>query len=529
MAKKVLKSNDSRQIDRDRTEKIVNSYIYVILCLLPLVFWHYYKDIVNVKYFFYVGCSIALILLVCIFTIVSYRTNKYEKQTHLALDKKKSFRSFLKKTTLPEKMMVGFVLVALISTLQSDYFFESFWGNEGRLTGLFLIMIYGACFLILGRLSRLEERMLDSFLVVGNFVCLFGITDYFQLDIFHFKQNIVPDQKLMFTSTIGNVNLYTIFAAMVVAVAMILFASEKKLKIGKRTFYYVTMVIAMTGLLMGQSDNAYLSLLALFGLSPLYLFRYKAGIARYVTAIASFFTIVLSIKWMDQTIPGAIGLSSVVPFVSGIRVFPAFVILLWIAAAAGLWITKNSGKEEASVWWKRGWIILICLAVAAVLFVLYDCNVAGHADRYGAIQNYVLFNDKWGTNRGFIWRIALEVYEDYPWYRKLVGFGPDTFGLAVYHKYLPQMLEFSGEIYDSAHNEYIQYLVTLGAAGLFFYLILIFSSIKRMTRSKKPEVIAILFALLCYWFQAIVNINIPITAPIMWTLWGLGLSASRER
>ena len=134
-----------------------------------------------------------------------------------------------------------------------------------------------------------------------------------------------------------------------------------------------------------------------------------------------------------------------------------------------------------------------------------------------------------GSGRCFIWRIALEVYEDYPWYRKLVGFGPDTFGLAVYHKYLPQMLEFSGEIYDSAHNEYIQYLVTLGAAGLFFYLILIFSSIKRMTRSKKPEVIAILFALLCYWFQAIVNINIPITAPIMWTLWGLGLSASRER
>ena len=88
------------------------------------------------------------------------------------------------------------------------------------------------------------------------------------------------------------------------------------------------------------------------------------------------------------------------------------------------------------------------------------------------------------------------------------------------------MVEFSGEIYDSAHNEYIQYLVTLGAAGLISYLMLIFSSVRRMWKNQaNPYIMAILFALLCYWFQATVNINQPITGPIVWILWGLGLSA----
>ena len=92
------------------------------------------------------------------------------------------------------------------------------------------------------------------------------------------------------------------------------------------------------------------------------------------------------------------------------------------------------------------------------------------------------------------------------------------------------MLEFSGEIYDSAHNEYIQYLVTLGAAGLLSYLALMFSSIRRMWKNRtNPYVMAILFALLCYWFQATVNINQPITGPIVWTLWGLGLSACARK
>lgn len=44
--------------------------------------------------------------------------------------------------------MIIFLIAVTISTLQSEYRFESFWGNEGRYMGMFLILLYGISFLL---------------------------------------------------------------------------------------------------------------------------------------------------------------------------------------------------------------------------------------------------------------------------------------------------------------------------------------------------------------------------------------------
>ena len=501
-------------------EGVTNCYIYVILCLLPLVVYHYYADIVNVKYYFYVGCSIILFVLLFAYGIGI--VSKKEKLNFGAGSK------IWTNISAPEKLLIGFLLVTAVSTFQSDYFFESFWGNEGRLTGLFLTLIYGISFLIISRFGRLRERLLDAFLFTGNLVCLFGITDYFKMDILGFKENIVPEQFWMCTSTIGNVNIYTVLAAMFAAISMILFIAEKNWK--KRAYYYITLSISLMALLTGQSDNAYVSMLALLGLSPIYLFRYRWGVRGYGIVLATFLSLILCTHYLTLAVPESFGLSGIIGPVAKMKILPAAVVGVWLLLVLAFWMDRNNHKETVSVWWRRGWICLIGLVCLVGVYVLYDCNVTGNVERYSAIQNYVLFNDKWGTNRGYIWRIAMESYQEYPWYRKLVGFGPDTFGLITYHKYRPEMLQFSGEIYDSPHNEYIQYLVTAGAAGLFLYLSMIVLSIKRiwMKQKENPLTMAVLFALICYWAQAAVNINIPITAAIMWTLWGVSMAACRD-
>lgn len=45
---------------------------------------------------------------------------------------------------------------------------------------------------------------------------------------------------------------------------------------------------------------------------------------------------------------------------------------------------------------------------------------------------------------------------------------------------------------------------------------------------KEPVIIAIIFAVVCYSVQALVNISVPIVAPIMMTLLMIGISASRK-
>ena len=48
------------------------------------------------------------------------------------------------------------------------------------------------------------------------------------------------------------------------------------------------------------------------------------------------------------------------------------------------------------------------------------------------------------------------------------------------------------------------------------------------TLKKRPELIAVAFAVICYGGQAAVNISVPIVAPIMLTLMMLGVAAVRE-
>lgn len=521
--KTALKNSKSSSVIEQKKkfpERVTNIYVYAVLCLLPLVVYHYYADIVDVKYYFYVGCSIALFVILLVYGISIINKNEKPNLRTISI--------IWTNTSIPEKLLIGFLLVTAVSTFQSDYFFESFWGNEGRLTGLFLTLIYGISFLIISRFGKLRVRLLDAFLFTGNLVCLFGITDYFKMDILGFKENIVPEQFWMFTSTIGNVNIYTVLVAIFVAISMILFIAEKNWK--KKAYYYITLIISLMALLTGQSDNAYVSLLALLGLSPLYLFRYRWGVRGYGIVLATLLSLILCTHYLTLAIPESFGLGGIIRPIAQLRILPVGVIGAWILLALAFWLDRNNCEEAVSVWWIRGWLCLIALVCLAGAYVFYDCNIAGNVERYSAIQNYVLFNDKWGTNRGYIWRIAIESYQEYPWYRKLVGFGPDTFGLITYHKYRPEMFRFSGEIYDSPHNEYIQYLVTLGAAGLFLYLSMIVLSIKRiwMKQRENPLTMAVLFALICYWAQAAVNINIPIAASIMWTLWGVSMAACRN-
>ena len=105
----------------------------------------------------------------------------------------------------------------------------------------------------------------------------------------------------------------------------------------------------------------------------------------------------------------------------------------------------------------------------------------------------------------------------------MVGFGPETFGILI----LPKTANNPyNELFDSAHNEYLHLLTTVGIAGLICYLGFIVSAIKRglYIGRNNSYVIAIVFAILCYSIQAVVNLNLPIVTPVFWLF--LGISAS---
>ncbi len=502
-------------------------FVLAVLGVFPLVYHNFYVDILAFKYHYYVVCSLLfLVISLAAAALRSIRRGGFNGRScwsNVACGRMENWIRRLREGSA-EMALAVFLLICGISTAASEYFYESFWGNEGRFTGFFLLLIYGLVFFAIHALYRPQRWHLELFLLSSLAVCAIGLLDFAGWDILHFKDWITDQEKAMFTSTIGNINTYTAFVSLSLGASFLLFAMEKNR--ARCLWYLICTIVFFLAIITGRSDNAYLTLGVLFGLSPLYLFRHWRGIRRYAVLLALFVSSLWLVTQMCLYFPAA-------PDMDGLfRVLAAFPGLGY--AAAGLWgaaavlyaakgITGGQGASAPKRIW-RIWLALLLLAAVLLLFALYDANAAGNAARYGALGGYLQFDDSWGTNRGYVWRLALSYYRDFPLGRKLFGYGPDTFGILAVSRSRAEMNQLYHVTFDNAHNEYLQFLVTIGLLGLLAYLVFLAACGLRMLKrsSAEPWRMACLFAVACYLGQAAVNLNVPITAPIMWLLLSLG-------
>lgn len=517
--------------------KRINSTVVALFTLLiiagvPIIFHNYYFDILVFKYYFYCAVVITMAVVLFIITIIFMKKDNREFGGRNRETIIKGFS--IKKLSSADWTMLAFFAAAGISTLQSEYLYESFWGNEGRLCGLFLIILYTISFFIITKCLRFKKWYLDIFLVSALIVCIIGILHYFKFDPIGFKDDLVDRDYGIFTSTIGNINTYTSYIAIVTGMSSILFAIEKN--VYKKIWYLICFVVSLFSLITGISDNAYLTLMALYGFLPLYLFSNIKGLKQYVLMLAilfSEFQLIDAVMWrFPKHVMEISGLFNVV---SGYSKLPYVVLILW-GVTAVLYVVdyilekKKMYRGESSIG-RFAWLTVIIAIIALMVFVLYDVNIKGNTDRYGSLSGYLYFDDDWGTHRGYIWRIGLESYQRFPLIHKIFGYGLDTFGIITKYNYYDEMIKLYNQKFESAHNEYLQYLITMGVVGLLSYLSLLSVSIWKMLKymKREPVAIAIVFAVICYGAQAFVNISVPIVAPVMLTLLMVGLSVIREK
>ena len=312
--------------------------------------------------------------------------------------------------------------------------------------------------------------------------------------------------------------------------ALFIDAETKKEKI----WYFICYLIASYSLITGGSDNAYLALLALFGFLPFWAFRTWKGVEKYFVMLSSFATITYIAGLIHNHMGNRVEiLEGVFSVVIRSRLLVFAVAGLWLLTVI-LYVIEAAAKERI---YKLGklpvyiWTVLAAVIILAVGYVLYDANAGGHADKYGSVQRYVHFDDDWGTQRGMVWRLALDDYKnEFTWNEKVFGYGPETFGIMTHQWNNDETIAKTTVIYDNAHNEYLQYFVTIGPIGVLSYVgILICACIEMNRRKEKsPYVLGCFFAVLCYAVQATVNLCVPIVAPIMWMLMSVGTAQSED-
>lgn len=508
---------------------VMNVCIFVLMFIFPLIFNDAYYDIPEVKYQCYYLSVLTALAVVLILAFVMFaadwRKNNGERTKQFFQGLRPS--NWKKTFCLADAAVLAFWISVLISTLQSDYLYESVWGNEGRYSGLFLITVYVVAYFLVSRLWEFKPWAMQVFLVSGMIMCLIGIGDYFQLDPLRLRGGMKPEKSEIFTSTIGNINIYTAYVALIMGYAAAMFTVEKK-KI-KKAWYYGCMIVSFFAIIMGCSDNAYLALAALFGLSPFILFRDYDGIKKYLVLLASFFTVIQCIVWLnDRFWYMVIGLDSLFQVMAAFKGLLLLVLFLWVLVIGSEVSGKvlNFDKKKFAKRCLIAWGVFVAICILAVCFLLYDANIGGHAERYSSLGNYLIFDNAWGTYRGYIWKASVRLYRDFPLIRKLFGYGPETFGILTIKEIHDEMVSATGFIYDNAHNEYLQYLVTLGAVGLITYLAFLFFVFRNMykKRNSSPYMMGLLCATVCYCAQALVNLNLPMVAPTMWLMLSIGMT-----
>ena len=150
-------------------------FLIAILFVFPIYYRDYYFDIPKVKYQFYYSSVLALFAGVAVTALVMMIVDltRYEGRHTAAFFERFSPKKIGRTLTVPDVALIFFLAVAALSTALSDYVFESFWGNEGRFSGLFLLLLYGVSFWMISRLSDFRYWYLELFLVSSVLVCAF--------------------------------------------------------------------------------------------------------------------------------------------------------------------------------------------------------------------------------------------------------------------------------------------------------------------------------------------------------------------
>ena len=557
---------------KNTISKLASVYVVFLFIAFPLFVHDMYFDIMNDKfYLFWVSCAVvagASLIITLIYGLTDL-TKDHGRGV------KAFFREFLpanikKHLSLPDCFFILFMVISILSTALSEYPYEAFWGQYGRYQGLFLWIFYGALYVLISRFYKAKRWHFDIFLLVGVILSLWGCLDYIGADPLGWRAAIGdPSFRYDFSSGIGNVNSLTAMLALYMSVAAVMFIDQPMADFkGKcrKVLYGLALLITFTAVIMSASDNGALAVGALLFVLPFYAWKNRQGALSYLAAAALFMLAMYGTgsitAWvheantaaqaaggsffLDIMPEGKWGVLLMLSNKQTLLMAELFVILCFIGVFMYFldfsayqkkrkevlgeyhfedYMAEDTGKASRIVWGLLGLSALIGL-----IWLFYDANTGGHPEWYQNYSKFFIFNDRWGTNRGYNWKLIISYFAMLPLFRKFIGAGPETYGVYTGIRDYYTMLEEMNETYDSPHNEVLQYLFSVGIIGTIGYYGMVISAIFGGIFGKGKTTIsaACAFAVLAYTAASVVNISAPTVTPMMLLLLSICVGESHK-
>lgn len=405
-----------------------------------------------------------------------------------------------------------FAVLVLTSTIFSPYGSIAWTGSGARYTGALFMLLMVAMAMLVGS-SGIKEHislLLYIFALGGFLVAVWTILNFLGIDIFGMHEEMLESQIRVFMSGIGNVVFLGSYFSVLIPVTFGQFLkADTRRDIG---IHGIVLLVGTMGLFAAGNDSGVIAVLVvLFLVLPAFV-REVEGVIRYLIGMGIVMGAGIVMGFLAQyTIYGDDAFDNVLDIVFGLHGFEIGLVACIFLGIIIYLLRKNFQVRG----FKLAYYIVFAAGVMAVVCTQEQ------------FRSLLVFGDNWGTDRGYVWIKAGEIFRKEPFIRKLFGNGADTFGQLLV-KYVGSDIGVNGMRFDNVHCEYLQYLLSYGLFGLSAYLYMAGRVIHGLIVNRDKECCLAVAAGICgYMIQAVAGLNQVFTTPFLFIFCGMGIMLIR--
>lgn len=523
---------------------ITSAFLLYMLVIYPLALHDHYFDITYTKYtVFKVGVILFAVIWAMGLVIVLTGINAGGmKGRHAGGNVKVGTMDKLKAVICDgvygtDICMVLFFISGVMSFIMAEDKKNAFTGAQGRYCGLaFMILIFIMYIIVSARVSNMEKMwslISMVFVLVSSVTFIIAILQNIGFDPFKLLDGINRKQRNIYVSTFGNIDIFGSFICIALPLFMGLYVTEKSNI--KRIVYGIGVFAGFMAFIPANADVVFAGVGAAI-IAVLFATVYMERVDRLFELVmlgsGGYLGMVLLRKLVGTNGAKITGFNRLSEHPALLVII--FAVALFIRVIIQVYINENKdeiyiNKNKSEVYINKqkdrtGIKLIIVLAVVLISGIAVII--------YGIKNNIAMFdfNDKWGSYRGYIWRRVTGLYGELPFVQKIFGHGNESIRSLMDDRFYDEMLQVTGTVYDNAHNEYLQYLVTQGLFGMLSYggvvVTAVIAGVKKIKKS--PYILGLLLAVVSYGVQAIFNVNQCITTPYMFIMTAMLIGMCRR-
>lgn len=525
------------------TNFVANVFLAVMFTLFPLFvnisvdaafpFIHFDSGYISIRhmkyYFFLLAAAIALIAEILLLLTRSTAPKQEKNPQNSRLLPQLSFTDWA---------VLAFVLTCAVSTVLSPYLDIALTGESesggysfGRNNGMLLMLVYAAVYFFLTRCWKYREYVFLLLAAGGSAVSLLAVLNGFYLDPLNMFALFQNDETVFnnFLTTIGNKNMLSSYLCVILPVVITLFVHSEKL--WHKAAYLAAAVTGALATVVCDSDSAALGMGVFVAVFLVVYVRRVCYLKRYLLALTVMLAGVKLLGVYIEISNTPYKELSAIPYqiMTAKGAYVALAVMAVLTAMLYLMDAKAPDKTLP----RAVPIVLgsvLGLAALSALGTVIWFSVFDVKTDLGSLDHTLRFSDAWGTHRGFMWNKSIEIFNGRDFLRKLFGTGPESYYYA-FSPYFDELYDRFGDgSTDAAHNEYLNYLINIGVAGLAAYLAFTGGALVRAFKAAKQNPLALVFAsaVVAYMAQAVVNIALPIATPLFIIFVSLCEAAARQ-